>query len=137
MGELADNDLSTAFSEFFAALDDLQTQPSNLPTRSIAISKADSLAQKIRDTKSNLDGIRRDISTESASAADQVNQTIEKLRDLNVKIVAAEAGEASQAGALRTERANQLGKLTELVDVRVYEEADGEINSSPAISSVV
>lgn len=126
--ELTDNDLSTALSNFFAALQNVANQPDNMSLRSIAVENARVATGAIRDIRTQLDRIVSDINTEVSLAADPINSTLEAIRRLNSSIVAGESGTSSDAGDLRTERDRLLTSLSKLIDIDVHEQPGGSVN---------
>jgi flagellar hook-associated protein 1 FlgK len=126
--ELGDKDLSTATNDFFSSIQNLSNRPDDPTLRDVVFRKGFSLAGQIKYLQGKVDDISKDISTEVEQSAKDINGTLVSIRDLNRQIVAAEAGSQSDAGALRSQRDQQLDKLAKLVPIDARTQADGSVN---------
>ncbi|MBY0586068.1 flagellar hook-associated protein FlgK [bacterium] len=126
--ELGDKDLSSAVSSFFSSIQNLSNRPDDPTLRDVVFRKGYDVAGQIKYIQSRLDDISRDISSEVSQSAEEVNSTLKDIRDLNRQIVAAEAGSPSDAGALRSQRDQQLSKLSNLIPIQARTQADGSVN---------
>ncbi|MEM9185025.1 MAG: flagellar hook-associated protein FlgK, partial [Planctomycetota bacterium] len=131
IGELTDTDLSTSFSNFFNAIDEVAlNQGDTNSLRNLAIGSGETLASDIRRLSSRAFDLRNEFDTRVNQSAEDINALTEQVRVLNLRITSTEAGGAlgSDAGGLRTERANALAELAELIDIQVTEQASGGVN---------
>lgn len=126
---LGQNDLSSLYNQFTSAIQDVQNRPEETALRSIAVSKGTQFADNLRSLRQRIDDLRKDINSEIEVGAKEINQGLDKIRSLNYQIVAAENGaDGSKAGSLRTLRDQEIGKLTQKLDLRVVEQPSGSVN---------
>jgi len=125
---LGDTNLGSMLDEFFESLGNLQNDPQNMATRGIVITAADSLAQRIRDVRSNLVNLRKDLNAEIEEATRQADEIATKIAELNTQVTVAEAGGSGPAAALRDQRDQLLGELSELFGITVREQKSGAVS---------
>lgn len=127
--ELTDADLSTEYSSFNDAILDVVNRPDDPSLRAIAVERGAALADAIRLIRSRIDDVRTDASKQVESSVNVINNGLERVRELNRQIVAAEAAsEESTAGSLRTVREQEISKLSSLIDLKVIEQPSGAVN---------
>lgn len=134
---LGDRNLGSLLSEFFASLGDLQNNPDNIATRGIVINTASSLAQRIRDIRGDLIGFRDEINREIETITQRADQITQQIAELNGEITLSEAGSGSPAAALRDQRDQLLGELSEYFAISVREQPGGAVNVYIGNESVV
>lgn len=125
---LGDRNLGSLISDFFGSLNDLQNSPDNTATRGIVVNTAQSLVQRIRDTRGQLISFRGQINSEITTAANRADQVASEIADLNKRIVVAEAGSNGQAGALRDQRDQLLEELADTFEIQTREQPNGAVN---------
>lgn len=132
IGELSNTDLSTAFTGFFASVDDALNDNDNLATRNLVVLKGQALAQDINRLYQRASTLHGELDTRIGTIAREVNTLTEQIRQLNLKISNIEGGglSGSDAGGLRTERNNAVAKLAALIDIRVNEQPSGTLTVS-------
>jgi flagellar hook-associated protein 1 FlgK len=127
-GELSSSDLSTHFTRFFSAIQNVANRPTDQALRGVAIQEGAALADKIRDFRTKLDGVATDVASQIELTASQINETLISIKTLNREIVAAESGVTSDAGNLRSLRDGELDRLAKLVPIQVHEDPNGSVN---------
>lgn len=125
---LGDSNLGTLMGEFFTSLHNLQNSPENMATRGIVINAAGTLADRIRQCRTDLVNLHRDLNTEIQEATRQADQLASQIAELNTQITVAEGGTGTQAAALRDQRDQLLGQLSELFGITVREQPSGAVN---------
>ena len=125
---LGDSNLGALLSEFFGAINDLQNNPENIATRGIVVTTATTLAQRIRDIRGDLMSLRTELNTEIGNAVNRADEIATEIADLNTNIALAEAGSSGPASALRDQRDQLLGELSEIFSVTIREQPSGLIN---------
>jgi len=126
LGELGDTDLSSALSNFFSSIAEILNQPEDLGIRNLAVLGGTTLATEIR-------AIQRHVGQLSSEVTDRIidiiNQLLEEIRSLNVRIAHTEAGDISSSDAvgLRDQRLMALDQLAEIIDIRVAEDPNGTV----------
>ena len=129
--ELSDNDLSTALTKFFTALDSLADRPEDMAVRRTVVDQAKALSDSFQALSKGLNGIRKSLNDDVATTVGKVNSLITDLADLNKQIVQSEFANASgsrNANDLRDARDLKLKQLAELVDITTAEQSDGQVN---------
>lgn len=128
--ELGEADLSTALTDFSDTLQDLATQPESVPYRELVISEGSNLAQDIRWLYSRVDDVRQSKTAQIQDLVTEANALIERIDQLNEKIVGLEqAGHSpSDAGAARSERYEALNRLSEILPIRYREQPTGAVD---------
>ena len=128
--ELGDQDLSSRFSSFLAAINEVANQPEQGPLRNSIVSEGELLASEIVGLRSRVDQIRVDQTVTIKNLVDEANNLIDEVADLNRKITVQEANglSASEAGGLRTRRYNALNRLSEIMPVDFVERPNGNVD---------
>lgn len=126
--ELTDSDVSSELSEFFASFAQLQTNPQDTSSRNLIVSKADQLINSMHRMRDGLVQQVADLNDQAADAAGTVNGIAEEIAGLNELIVAQESNGQTVASALRDRRDAQLNDLASLIDIQVREQDNGAVN---------
>src|SRR5688572_30241594 len=100
IGELSETDLSTSLNNFFASISNVMNQPESLTARTLAVLQGKALADDIVRLSSRTRTARSDINQQIANSAKDINQLVEEIRGLNVKITETEAGEVTKSDAV-------------------------------------
>ena len=133
LGSLNDEtSINAQLTNFFNAINNISLTPDtdNAAVRDLAIKTGEVLAQSINTLSSRVSSEYDDLETRVTQISDEINTLAEEIRTLNLRIVEIEAGGASNsdAGALRSQRAQALNQLSELADVTVVETPTGTTN---------
>ncbi|MDQ3332803.1 MAG: flagellar hook-associated protein FlgK, partial [Planctomycetota bacterium] len=130
LNELGDDDLSTALSDFFSAIQNLANEPDQATLRQALIGQGTDLARDITDLRTRVDEIRSSQNLQLQDLVKEANALIDEIDRLNPQITQVEAGGLlqSDAGALRTQRYNALQRLSEIVPVQYRDRGDGGID---------
>lgn len=128
--ELGTGDLSTAVNQFLAAIQEVANLAESPPLRQQVVLQGEQLAAGISGLRSRLDELRRTQSTRVEALVEEANRLIERIATLNRKIAEAESGGAfaSDAGALRSQRYEALGRLSEIIPLRFVERDSGAVD---------
>jgi flagellar hook-associated protein 1 FlgK len=129
IGELGDNDLSTSLTSFFNSLHDVQNQPESVSIRNIAVQQGRKLTEDIRRLDAQVRTLHQDVNQQVVATANEINELLSEIADLNLKIVEAEGGSVilSDAVGLRDQRGIALAKLAEITDIRSIEQPTGDV----------
>jgi flagellar hook-associated protein 1 FlgK len=129
LSELGDNDISSMMSRFSNAMQDIANQPGNGALRSLAVQRGQELAGGIRNLSSTASQIANSSNEEIRSIASQINGLTSKIADLNQRIVELEGGSISTSDAvgLRDERIKALDELSNLINVKSFEQESGAV----------
>lgn len=129
IGELGDTDLSTSLSKFFNSIHDILNQPESVSVRNIAVLQGQTLTQDIALLNRRVQDVRVQVNSQVSAAADDINSLLEKIAELNVKIVQTEGGSVSKSDAvgLRDARGERLKELAGILDIKTQEQATGDV----------
>lgn len=126
--ELGDHSLSNLLNSFFAAFQAVQNSPADLPTRGIAVSAGQTLAEQLQQTRKDLLGMYGQLNDQIQTLAGRANDLARQVADLNREIVRAEASNPGAAAALRDQRDGVLKKLAEIINITTVETPQGAVN---------
>ena len=136
--ELSDQDLSTQLSTFFNSWSNLANKPQDVGLRQVVIQSGSTVAQWLRDLRTQLGSLQADIDGRMQAQSDEANALAAQVADLNQQIVVTEGGAGGLANGLRDQRDVVLKKLAGLVDVKTVEQPTGVIDvyvgSEPLVS---
>ena len=128
--ELSDSDLSSIMNKFFEALSTLQTTPEEMSVRRGVVETGITLSENIRMLRDRVDGLRSDIEAEVSGVVNEINSLTSEIAQLNMEVarVAATAADNGGATALLDRGDTLLGKLSDLIDMRVVAMENGTVN---------
>jgi len=127
--ELGDDDLSTGLNTFLESVQNAANQPNDPALRTIVIQQGQRFADQVSGLRIDVERARAGYSEQIRSLVDEANALINTITDLNPRIGQLEAYGASnsQAGGLRVERLNALNRLSEIIPIRIREDASGQV----------
>lgn len=127
--ELGVDDLSTGLNAFIEAVQNAANQPNDPGMRSIVIQQGQRFADQVAGLRTQVEELRAGYSEQIRSLVDEANGLIEQIEALNPQIGQLEAYGigSSQAGALRVQRLNALNRLSEIIPIRIREDASGQV----------
>ena len=130
LGELTDADLSTALSDFSAAVQDVVTDPHSEPLRGQLIRQGESLARDLNALRGRVAGLADDTAARADGLVSEANTLIDEIASLGPEIGRLEAGGLlkSDAGSLRSRRYAAVQRLAEIVPVRYEARPDGGVD---------
>ncbi len=130
LSELGDTDLSTSLGNFFNSIQDILNQPEDRSLRNLTRLLGETLTGDIQRLDANVRTLRSQVNDEVIAAADEINSLLSDIAALNKQIVTIDGGgtSASDAVGLRDQRDVALGKLASLIDIRVFEQATGDVS---------
>jgi flagellar hook-associated protein 1 FlgK len=118
--------IDTTLKNFFDSLSRLAEAPVSANARQDVLLQADALADSFRNMAGRLDTARRDADRQVRGAAEDVNELVEQIRDLNENIGAAPSLEASLH--LRDDQAQLVRRLSEIIDIDALERTEGGVD---------
>jgi flagellar hook-associated protein 1 FlgK len=129
IGELSDTDLSTGLSNFFNSIHDILNQPDSASVRNLAVLQGRTLTDDIRRLDTRVREIRNDVNSQIGAAADDINDLLKEISELNVQIAIVEGGDAvaSDAVGLRDKRSQALAELASIIDIQAVEQTSGDV----------
>jgi flagellar hook-associated protein 1 FlgK len=123
--------LNQAMSDFWNAWQDLSLNPSRTTERSMVAATSQGLADAIREKYAELEQIQEDIDTALEGGVETANRLVAQIADLNQKIASIENG-GTRANDYRDSRDRVLTQLSEIIDIKSYENSDGQVVVSVA-----
>ena len=111
-------DIGTAISSFFASINQLSTNPSDLSLRQGVLTAADNLATAFNSTANNLTAQDQSLDQSVVQSVGQINTLTQQIAQLNGQISDLQnVGE--DAGSFIDQRTQAIDQLSSLVDVSV------------------
>jgi flagellar hook-associated protein 1 FlgK len=123
--ESSDGSLSAQLSEFWNAWHDLANNPSGLPERTILYEKGALLSQAFGDLSGNLSQLDQELNLSIGGGVGKINELLAGIADLNPQIVSLQS--MGNANDLLDKRNNLVTELSEYLDVRTFEQEDGNL----------
>ncbi|QDT14093.1 flagellar hook-associated protein FlgK [Alienimonas californiensis] len=129
LGELTDGDLSTALSDFSAAVGAVVAEPDSAPLRQSLLDEGAALAGDFRSLSSRAADISDGLATRAGELVGEANDLIEEVHSLNRQIVLLERGgfANSDAGQIRDKRYAAMQRLSEIVPLEFRETKFGAV----------
>jgi flagellar hook-associated protein 1 FlgK len=125
-GDANNQGIGAGLNEFFGALQDVATNPSDLSARTVFLSKAGALAGQFNQSAAALTDAQQSIDHQVGQTITDVNRLTSQIAGLNTKIANAES-RGQQANDLRDERGVALADLGERIEISSIEDATGQL----------
>ncbi|MCE0731980.1 flagellar hook-associated protein FlgK [Halomonas sp. G15] len=118
---LADRDagLAPLMQNFFSAMEDLASAPSDPAARQGVLGAADTLTAQFRSFDGYLQDMQEGINGQIADEVTQINNSTEQLADINREIALARARSGEAPNSLLNQRDQMVHELSERMDVRL------------------
>ena len=123
----ADRGLGAAMDQVFSAFGDVANRPADSAARQVALARIDQMATRFRSVGGQLDALNAQAEARLSSDADQANQQLATLRQLNVEIQRVAAG-GQPPNDLLDQRDAAVQALGQLLAVKVVHAQDGSVN---------
>ncbi|MFA7269808.1 MAG: flagellar hook-associated protein FlgK [Sterolibacterium sp.] len=118
--------LSPAMQAFFTALEASSSNPSSIPARQALLSSAQGLVARFQSVNQRFDDIRSGINQQIAAESGTINSYVQQLKDINQRIIVAQAaGSAQPANDLLDQRNQLVADLNKEIRVTTHAESDG------------
>lgn len=125
----ADSGLAVGLQRFFAAAQDVATDPTSVPARQVMIAEAESLTGRFASLHEQLDGQRTRVNGQVETTVNEINGIAESLAEVNAGIVAATGrGGGAAPNDLLDQRDRLVRELAEHVNVTTVPQDDGALN---------
>ncbi|MEQ1844541.1 MAG: flagellar hook-associated protein FlgK [Nitrospira sp.] len=119
--------LAGQLNEFFKALQDATTTPSQTTPRSVVIAKASTLASTFHQINADLTDTRRAIDVQIGVNISEINGLTRKIADFNTQIKSAEVS-GQNANDLRDKRDLAVNELATRIEVSTLDRIDGTVS---------
>jgi len=125
-GDANNQGIGASLNDFFSALQDVATNPSDLSARTVFLSKATALAGQFNQSAAALTAAQQSIDSQIGQTITDVNRLTSQIAGLNTQIAAAESS-GQQANDLRDERGVALANLGAQINISSIEDARGQV----------
>ncbi len=140
MNEMTETDVSSALAEFFNSFSALAQSPQEAALRGIALQQATTLTSRLNYVRDGLQQLEIDMTAQLEGAVVEADRLAEAIAEINLKMIEAKSGGGAAPG-LADQRDALIGQLSELITVRVQEDANGAANvfigSEPLVSQTI
>ncbi|MDF0652012.1 MAG: flagellar hook-associated protein FlgK [Nitrospira sp. LK265] len=119
--------LAGQLNEFFEALQDATTTPSQITPRSVVLAKASALAGTFHQINADLTDSRRAVDMQIGVNIREINGLTRKIAALNTQIKSAETS-GQNANDLRDQRDLAINELATRIDLSTLERPDGTVS---------
>ncbi|MDH4084078.1 MAG: flagellar hook-associated protein FlgK [Nitrospira sp.] len=126
-GDAQGQGLSGKLNEFFSALQDATTTPSQIAPRSVVLSRASTLSSAFHRLNSDLVETRRAVDAQIGVTISEINSLTGKIAEFNGQIKSAEVS-GQNANDLRDQRDLAINELATRVDVLTLDRQDGTVS---------
>lgn len=121
--------ISTQLQNYYDAWSTLASDPTSAGDRTALLGQAQSLAQAIQSTSSQLQGLNTSINTGITTDVNQLNSDAQSVATLNQQIVAATAGGGGQSpNDLIDQRDQLISSMTQLGGITTTTDSNGAVN---------
>lgn len=118
--------LGSSLTALFSSFSALSAVPTDMTARSTVLQRAGLFADQVRAASEQLSAIRTDLFTQARDMTGQINQKLDSVAELSKAINEAQAmGE--EPADLKDRRDAILGELAELVEIRTYQDGNGQL----------
>jgi flagellar hook-associated protein 1 FlgK len=135
LNEPSDSGLSASLDGMFRSLADLANDPASHTNRELVVSAANRMTQQMHSLAGQLGRISQEAVDNLRTQVDQVNGLATRIAGLNEKIVA--SGGVGGSPDLMDQRDMLVDQVSQLMNVRVLERADGTIGLSAGDTMLV
>jgi flagellar hook-associated protein 1 FlgK len=123
--ESSTTSISSQFSEFWNALNDLNNNPSGIPERNSLTEYGTILSRSFQETSDDLLKLGTELDNSIDGGIDKVNQLTEQIADTNRQILLVRI--TGNPNDLLDKRTSLVKELSEYIDVNSYEYDDGSL----------
>ncbi len=119
--------VSPAIEDYFSAIQNVATNPSNLPARQSMLSSAQTLINRFQSVNQQLADQRTSLNGEITNAVGSINSFAKQIADINQQIVLSR-GSGQAPNDLLDQRDQMVKELNTMVKASTIEQSDGSIN---------
>ncbi len=116
--------LAAMLSDFFSAWQGLSDRAEGLPERRVVVEKGKVLAETVSKKYQDFLSLEQNIQLKLKDVVNEINDLVKQIAELNRQITASESG-LHQANDLRDQRDRLVAQLSNLAQIRYFENAQG------------
>lgn len=120
--------LTNGFNSFFAAAQNATDDPTSIPARQLMLSETDSLVSQFTTLHSRISDVEQGVENDIKNSVNQINQLAGNISLLNRRILDASGNSSAVPNDLLDQRQQVINELSKLVDVKTFEQSDGQMN---------
>ena len=125
----ADTGLTPALNEFFAAMQSVSSNPTNVAGRQALVSSAETLSARFRTLDARVVEITQGVQGEISATLGSINSYAAAIAELNQRVAVSQAnGGGAAAADLLDQRQQAIAGLNQLVKVSTVEARDGSLS---------
>ena len=124
---IGEEGLGAAVNSMLNAWNDVASSPSDLSARVVAISRADDLAARMRDTAAQLDTMVNSGRLQAKTSVENINRLASDIANLNLKVIESQGGQG-QPNDLLDQRDAALAELSQYVQISTVSADDGSVS---------
>ena len=121
------NSLANELNNFFASWQNLSKYPEELTVRTQVKEQGENISDAFRRIDSEVRSQRQGINEYVKMTAEEATETVSTIAHLNDQIRQTEVGVRNPSNDLRDQRDRLVRKLSNLIDINYYEDADGMV----------
>lgn len=128
MNELGNTGINTDLTNFFSSVNNVLNSPSDVATRNLAVLQGQTLAGDINQLAQQVQQSRNNLDSQVASSASDINSLVDQIATLNTQIANTTGGDPNNAAVgLTDQRQTALSSLSNLININVKTQSDGEV----------
>jgi len=124
------NSIPGKLDQLYSSLNSLALDPTAAGSRQSALASIDSFTRTVSNMASQIQDLRAEVSGQIGDIVTEINSALQRIAELNPKIVSEKATNGGDASSLEEQRAQAINDLSELVDIRVNTNPDGSVRVS-------
>lgn len=124
----AEAGLNPAMNDFFASIQNLSANASDIPSRQVMLSSASALANRFNSMGDRLNTLQQDVSNQIAGYVSSINGIASQLQSLNVSIQDALGATGTPPNDLMDQRDNLVTELSKMIKTSVIDDGSGGYN---------
>ena len=127
LGDPASNSsLSARIDDVFKAVADLALNPADVLRRQQTLSEMGSFTDQINLFHEQIQNLRADASQQISETVDQINEQLQRIAEID-PLLKRQSATGGEVGGLEGQLSQALGKLAELVDIKVERTTEGGV----------
>lgn len=123
--ELEGEAFQQTLEDFWVSFEELAKQPDEEIRQSLVVQKATLLVESSQKIYQNLKNYQRNMNVQIQDTVDRINKLGKEIKEMNIKIMALEAGNVETAMTLRDQRDAAIDELSTLAKIDVKETPEG------------
>ncbi len=127
---LADSEagLNPAMNDFFASIQNLSANASDIPSRQVMLSSSNALANRLNSMGDRLNSLQQDVSNQITGYVSSINGIASQIQSLNVTIQDSLGATGTPPNDLMDQRDNLVTELSKMIKTSVLDDGAGGYN---------